>query len=156
MKVTFIRHCESEFNYKLSKNLPLDGLENCGLTKQGFVQAKSLDGSYDIVFLSPMRRCIETFNNSKLEANKILKSSLFREYKKDVCDFFKNEPVMEETEEEILKRVKTIKDELRSYDGQKVCVITHGDLIFYISAKFINDEWFGQYLENGESIELEI
>jgi broad specificity phosphatase PhoE len=158
--LTLIRHAESIYNYKLAKGQVLQGLEDCGLTKNGIKQAKSLTGSYDIVFLSPMKRCVETWQHSKIKTNCVITCPLLREYKQDICDFFIGEPQIKETESELLNRIENIKQYLSRYKNNKCCVITHGDLIFYMTAKKIKiediDEWFGQHLSNAESIEIEL
>lgn len=153
MKLRLIRHCESEHNALAARGLPTTGLEDCGLTARGVEQAREISGEYDAILLSPMRRCIETFRYSNLTADRLVTTPLLREYRQDVCDFFEGEPKVKETEPEVLDRIETLKQFIKGYEGLKVCCITHGDLVFYWTAKKIDGEWFGQHLANGESIE---
>src|SRR5579871_2093403 len=79
--IKLLRHAETEFN-----KTGLDELDP-KITEDGIAQAKKLTGHYDIVFMSPMRRCRETLEHSGITYEKLFVHHIFREYRKDLCDF---------------------------------------------------------------------
>lgn len=88
-------------------------------------------------------------------------SLLFREYKTDICDFMNDEHINSiETEKDVLERVEKCKEFLRSLDYKRVAVITHGDLIWYLTSYTVeldgHKERFGKHLKNGESCEINV
>lgn len=82
--ITLIRHGESGFGENYTS---IEHLTNCRLTSVGINQSKQLNFHFDILILSPVKRTMETYINSKIKANKIIINELFRE-KDDVCPDF--------------------------------------------------------------------
>jgi broad specificity phosphatase PhoE len=87
MEILFIRHGESTSNFALSNNTNYDP-NNITLTELGKTQAQKTGkvlknyGKIDVVFYSPIKRCIETANiiakevgNKNLQENKLLVES---------------------------------------------------------------------------------
>jgi len=84
MEILFIRHGESTSNYALQNNIDYDR-NDVKLTELGKTQAKKTGkilkkyGNIDVIFHSPIKRCIETaniiakeLNNKNLQENKLL------------------------------------------------------------------------------------
>lgn len=126
MKVTFLRHAESIFNVFLHSEM------DCDLSKKGIDQARALEGDYDVIILSCLRRTHQTLLYSRLTAKRILMTHLCREQQKDICDYMCGEDDSHrETEEELALRIDSFKDYLRREvkPGERVLVISHGDFI---------------------------
>jgi len=161
--VTFIRHGESVFN----RYGGIQDHVDCGLTSDGREQSKKLDMTFDLLVLSPMRRCFETLIFSNLKAYRLEYCQLCREHKTDKCDFRCGEPFEIETEEDLLERVKEFKSWLISQYNQlrqegikkpKIGVLTHADFFFYLSSHWDlkSQLRFGQWLKNAETKDFEI
>jgi phosphohistidine phosphatase SixA len=148
-KITFIRHGESIFNkYK-------NDIKDCGLTDHGIDQSKKIDGDFDYIICSPLKRCLQTLENSNIKNKNIFEiNHLFREYKTDKCDFLEFENENYENEEEILNRIEESKKYLSLLDHLNICIISHSDFIFYFTSIKKNNELFGKWLSNCESIIL--
>lgn len=129
--ITVLRHCEALDNVtdKYGKDTKL--------TYKGILQAREISGYYDYVLCSPMARCKETLINSKIDYKYFKTTHLLREYVKDICDLTKNEKIYKETENELIKRVDELKCYLKSdeFEGMKILLITHADLIWYLTSK---------------------
>ncbi len=154
MSVNLLRHCESVFNKYGRDDI------NCELTEFGKDQASKLEGSYDLIIVSPLKRCRQTLLYSKINGGKVMFCDLVREYKVDMCDFLEGECVIFETEKDLLERVDKFKIMLKqlSADYKKILVVTHGDFIWYMTARrgvdsMDSEEKYGQGADNGEIIE---
>lgn len=126
MKVTFLRHAESVFNVFLHSEM------DCDLSLRGIQQARSLEGEYDVIFISCLRRTHQTLLYSHLTAKRIVMTPLCREQRKDICDYMPGEDDgIKESEEELALRIDSFKDFLRREckPGERVLVISHGDFI---------------------------
>lgn len=132
MKVHFLRHAESIFNANLTSE------KDCELTEKGKAQASELEGEYDIVFCSIMKRTRMTLALSKLKYNQIIYTDLCREKRSDICDFLGYEEETEtESEEELTERIKRFTYFLRSQvsPSQSILVVSHGDFIHTLGKK---------------------
>ena len=156
--VEFLRHCESFYNVICRDDIicqdSVDFLD-CGLSPDGIKQAGNLKGVYDLVIVSPLRRCINTLEYSQIRYNKLVIEPLVREYRTNYCDFLENEDIILETEDEIFNRLTEFKTKLKKLitKYKKILVVTHADFIWYLTSKnpLSEDmERFGVWLENGE------
>jgi broad specificity phosphatase PhoE len=159
--ISIVRHMESEFNKTNIDNI------NCGITEKGKDDAKKLSGHYDLVLVSPLKRCQETLQYSNITYDQKIIVDLLREYKVNRCDFLENEEIIFEIEKEIIMRINEFKTLLRgifegivegikikgNYKDIKILVISHGDFIWYLTSEIEAGERFGQWLENGEMID---
>ncbi len=86
--------------------------------------------------------------------NELNVNELAREHKTDMCDFLEGEQFVIETEEELLFRVKKLKDYLmntiKKNQGYKILLISHYDIIWYMTSTIMYGERFGIGLGNGE------
>ena len=131
MKVTFLRHAESIFNANLISE------KDCELTQKGVEQASALEGQYDFVICSIMKRTCQTLENSKINYGKLVFTDLCREKRTDICDYLSYEEEVQETLEELEARIKRfvyfLKSQVSPY--QSVLVVSHGDFIHTIGNK---------------------
>jgi len=133
MPIRLLRHAESHEG---------DGVGiDCGLTEEGKRQASRLSGHYDLLVLSPMKRCLETVYCSKIKANRTISSDLVREYRISGCDFLDDEPMVCETEDELVARVDRFKALLKEYSEEfnTILVVSHADFIWYLTKKDIGE-----------------
>jgi broad specificity phosphatase PhoE len=132
MKVHFLRHAESIFNAHLTSE------KDCDLTDKGKEQASQVEGEYDVVFCSIMKRTKLTLELSKIKYSKLIGTDLCREKRSDICDFLAYEDeTKKETEEELEQRIKTFIYFLRSQVSpyQTILVVSHGDFIHTLGGK---------------------
>ena len=157
MIIHYLRHAESKFNavQKANKGVNLDHmthLVNAPLSDYGQGQASQIKGQYDLVLLSPMRRCRQTLQHSQIEWVRLQELSVLREFMTDVCDFMEGEERKIETHEQLADRILAIKEfllyvrDLQKY--KTVLIVSHGDLYY---------QMFGQWLESAQigTIDLE-
>lgn len=121
--ITFIRHCEC---YVYNSNGSINYMRvNPSLTKDGILRAKTLNGVYDKIILSPMSRCIETFIYSGINGPREINEN-FREYILCPGDFHENDEIDDclENNEIFKERINKSIDYLNTLNGN-ICVITH-------------------------------
>lgn len=139
MKVNILRHAQSLFNKYLTSE------KDCDLSPEGILQAERLEGSYDVIVLSPLRRTHQTLLYSNMTARRLLITELCREKRSDICDYLPGESEnQKESVEEVKARIELFKDYLRREikESEKVLVISHGDFIWNATG--------GNYPENAE------
>lgn len=136
--VFFIRHAESTWNAygDLSKNVSIT-------TKGKTEQASKVSGKVDLVILSPLKRALETFVYSKLQASQIIVSNLCREVRGGTpCDYLETEDTSYlESEDEIQQRIldfKTYIHEL-SKTYKTIAIISHFCFIEKITTKRLHN-----------------
>lgn len=132
MKVAFLRHAESIYNKYLVSE------KDCELTELGKEQATNLEGQYDVVICSIMKRTCQTLDHSELTYGHLIFTDLCRENRQDICDFLPHEDeTKKETPEELETRIKTFTYFLKSQVSphQTVLVVSHGDFIHTIGKK---------------------
>ena len=126
--ITFIRHAEC---YILnSDGSPNYMRVNPPLTEDGIERAKKLSGNYDLVIISPMTRCIETFVYSNIYGEHREINSLFRELILCPGDFRQNDPaeITADTPEVFKKRVQKGMEYLKTLrQYPNICVVTHSE-----------------------------
>jgi broad specificity phosphatase PhoE len=148
MKVTFLRHCRSIFNELLYSD------KDCDLSVRGVDQAKELEGEFDIVICSVMKRARRTLELSKIRAPVVEHTMLCREWCNDICDFLdhENEVSDRESKEELAQRVDTFCSWVKTkYQGSafRILVVTHADFVHVVTKG-------AKYLENGEFFDYDI
>lgn len=131
MKVNFLRHAESVFNANLTSE------KDCNLTDTGRYQASKLEGEYDIVICSIMKRTCQTLDHSNIKYGRLIFTDLCREKRQDICDYLPHEEEIKETDEELEKRITSflyfLKSQVSRYNT--VLVVSHGDFIHTIGKK---------------------
>lgn len=131
MKVSFLRHAESVFNANLTSE------KDCTLTEKGREQASKVEGQYDIVICSIMKRTCQTLDQSKIQYGRLIFTDLCREKRQDICDYLSYEDEIKETDEELEKRIERfiyfLKSQVSKYNS--VLVVSHGDFIHTLGKK---------------------
>jgi broad specificity phosphatase PhoE len=120
--ITLIRHAQSESNVG-------PHVRNSKLTDVGRQQASTLTGDYDLVICSPLKRCRETLDYSKITYKRILFTEHHREIMNDNIDnYIEGEEVKQETEEHFNFRTEFFKDYLKgkAMKYKRIVVIGHG------------------------------
>jgi len=104
------------------------------LNHDGINMAKKLEGKYDIVIVSPYKKCFETLILSEIKY-KILRFSILSTCKKD-----------KEADKNFCKRMESFIEEISAYSKlySNILVITHQDVIEFLTNKNIN---FGESVE---------
>lgn len=120
MKIHVLRHCDRQANNVL----------NADLTQKGVEQAKQIEGYFDLVFVSTLKRTVKTFKMSKIKYDRVLFSDLFREKRgESECDYLDNELLKPETREGYEKRFNDAKQlilaELKKNPEIKILVVSH-------------------------------
>ena len=130
MKVTFIRHAQSEYNIgqQFSNNVPI--------TKDGAIACVSLDQTFDILILSPLKRAIQTYANSNIKTKRIIMSDLFQEKKDKPSNMMDNDTDYETTADFETRILKAI-DFIKQLDCSNIGVIGHHDFIQKLTSKLI-------------------
>jgi broad specificity phosphatase PhoE len=132
MKIQVLRHAQSVFNKFLTSE------KNCDLTEEGKEQAQALQGDFDIVICSPLKRTIATLDLSQINYGKLMYTSLCREKRADICDFLEEEDeTKKETDEELNQRIEAFKIYMKANCSSfhSVLVVTHGDFIHALGKK---------------------
>ena len=132
MEVTFLRHAQSIFNRDLTSE------KDCELTDYGIEQSKKINGTYDVIICSILKRAKQTLEYSELNGKQLYFTDLCREVRRDICDFFEYEDETNlETDQELKKRIKEFKTFLKSKTkpGDRILVICHRDFIHEIGNK---------------------
>lgn len=146
MKVAFLRHAISIFNELKTSE------KDCELSEAGKKQAQTLEGNYDLVICSIMRRTKQTLAFSNIKYKELIYSATCREFRCDICDFLPHEDEKNlETRNDLDLRVKTFRELLNKYgsQGKRILVVSHGDFIHAINGGT-------KYPENAEIQEIDI
>lgn len=139
MKVDILRHAQSLFNKYLTSE------KDCDLSPYGKLQAADLEGVYDVIIVSCLRRTHQTLLYSKIKGRRLIITDLCREKKSDICDFLPGEDeTQKESGEALANRIDCFKDFVRTQcrPEDDVLIISHGD--------FIHTAMGGEYPENAE------
>ncbi len=148
--VTIIRHGQSKQNAGQCKND--DELRNCALSDVGKEQSKNLNQNFDVVIVSPLKRAIETYENSNIKAGNVIYSDLFREHREhNLSEFLENEEVIPEIN--VRQRAQNAFQFLKELNFNNIGIVTHLCFSWYLL------EQCGQpisSLENTQSITFNI
>lgn len=139
MKVDILRHAQSLFNLYLTSE------KDCDLSPYGKLQAAEVEGAYDVIILSCLRRTHQTLLYSKIRGRRLIITDLCREKRSDICDFLPGEDeTKKESVEELGNRIDCFKEFLRNQcrPEESVLVVSHGDFIWNATG--------GKYPENAE------
>lgn len=138
-KVRLIRHAESTFNRHGSKD------NDVPITDRGKDQAKSLEGEYDIVVCSTLKRAIQTLHNSNLKYKKVIFTPICREVMDtNPTNYYPGEDITHESSEDVKKRMTEFREFLKSLDpdNNKIAVITHSVFLNRLTSFwFQNAHW---------------
>ena len=175
MKITFVRHGETDLNRPIRK---MQGITNYDLNENGIKQAqttrdKLADGEFDLIITSPLKRAkhtAEIINEKKniplicddriIERNYgNLEGALFKE---EYCNLnYDFESINGEQTDAYLARLKDFLSDIKQkYDNKKILVVAHNGVISVISCLLEGMPEDGDYssrgIGNGEVKEFEI
>lgn len=104
---------------------------NIPLTDVGCHQSKQLNFSFNILIISPLKRCLETYTNSNVKVGSVIVSELFREHVTTPNNLFEYEDFVYEMDEDFEQRVKESIEFLKKLDTPNINIgiITHNDYI---------------------------
>lgn len=115
---------------------------NIGLNLTGKAQAAQLDGYYDVVICSNLKRAKQTLEYSKIRYGRIQPSELCREQRLEISDLLEGETLNTETDEQLKKRADEFRKLLQLYPKhKKILIISHYHFLKVLT---------GFKLENGE------
>lgn len=151
VKITFIRHAQSRFNSGEVRDAGL--LRNCSLSAYGVQQCDTLEHEFDLLIISPLKRAIQTYANSRIKARHIIINPLFREHKSWEVNLLDFEEPEYETDVCINKRMEAAMQFLRDQPFANIGVISHHDFLHML----LRDH-FGKnvYLANLECVECTV
>ena len=154
-KIHILRHAQSTFNASQGKVDEFDA----NITDLGKEQASAVEGDYDLIVISPMRRCWQTLENTKLTYKEIITIEEGREMKKHNCDFKEGEEVVVETEDEMFGRMEILWKKLRevAVNDKRVLFVGHHNTVFHLTALIQGkDKEKGLHMKNAQIIEYDI
>jgi broad specificity phosphatase PhoE len=130
-QITFIRHAESDWNANQCSSIcPVD----TDITEKGIQQASSLDFTFDVLIISPLKRTLKTFEFSKIKYNTIIKSELFTEKIKNI--------LCKEDEESYQIRVNEAIKLINETNSLNIGILSHGQIIHDILEKYGQNDIF--------------
>lgn len=133
-KIHFCRHAQSQ------GNIGNISVIDSPLTGQGIEQAKMLEGHFDIVICSPMRRCLETLHYSNLTYDKLIISQDIRERVQSLGDTIMMEQRIgfsPETDASFFKRMNDF-----TYYLENMCKEMSGKEILILSHDYFFNAWY--------------
>jgi broad specificity phosphatase PhoE len=134
LRVTFLRHAESEFNADPSSCTP-----NCSLSQQGIQQARALNGYWPIVLVSPLQRALLTLAHSSISYGERHIWAETREQRVDPCDFFEDEDSSSlESDEQLMSRADQFLARVQQHYARRyshILVVSHCEFICAITAQ---------------------
>jgi broad specificity phosphatase PhoE len=148
--VTLIRHGQSKFNVGQCKNE--DELRNCDLTEVGKVQASTIEGTFDILIVSTLKRAILTYHNSKIQSNNIVYTDLVREQREELSlNYLVGEEIKPESPDDMRKRVKKAIEYVKNLKYENIGIVTHAYFIWYFLEQTGNNPFI---LQNAKSVTI--
>ena len=117
-----MRHAESTWN-SIG-----DTSRDCPITDNGKNQSAHLQGDYDVVICSTLKRARQTLDNSNIKYKEVIFTDLCREWLTgNPPDYYSGEDIKYETKEELFDRINKLKELLKDIikKGKTVCVMTH-------------------------------
>lgn len=129
-QIYFTRHAQSTENIGLS-------MIDSPLTDEGRKQATKLTGNFDIVIVSPLRRCQETLHYSQIKYNRLIVNNNFREriFSETNCLMFEYEH--EESDEIFFGRTRKFQDELEA-----ICKENPNAQILLVGHSYFFNSWY--------------
>lgn len=123
--IYFTRHAQSTENIGL---LMIDS----PLTDEGRKQATKLTGNFDIVIVSPLRRCQETLHYSQIKYNTLIINNNFQRL---IVYFFEYQH--EESDEFFFERTRKFEQEL-----QAICQENPNAQILLVGHSYFFNSWY--------------
>lgn len=136
--IRFIRHAESTFNNGKELNKA-----NVDITMKGVMQAKQLEGDYDLIICSTMKRARQTLDSSKITYNDIIFTYLCREYNitpghpANQYSHTEKPETLEEANERRKLFIELLKDMSKTY--KRIAVVSHHGFIRSITGESLNN-----------------
>ena len=154
-KIQFLRHVQSAYNASRGS---VDEYDDA-LSEHGKEQARGVLGDYDIVGISPLRRCRQTLENSRLTYKEIITVEEAREIKLHKCDFKEGEELLMETTDEMYERMEILLRKLRELmtDDKRVLLLAHQNTVAHLTSLIQGrDMEKAIYLKNAQIVEFDI
>ncbi len=125
-KMSFCRHAESFGNVGIA-------CVDAPLTDNGISQAKLLEGHYDCIIVSPMRRTLETLHYSKITWDNLIVCENFREVMNCPHDFklLEDRNKSNDTDQTFFNRVWKFHAELEEICGKYNNILLIGHAYFF-------------------------
>ena len=149
MPIYMMRHAQSASNEAYEANREYNFV-NTPLSKKGIREASKIQGHYDMVVLSNLKRSYQTLNYSKITYTNLIMTPLCREYLRgDISSLLKKELVNtpKESIDDLLNRCQKFKILINTLNKQynNILVITHGIFLYHLldlspSTRFNNCE----------------
>lgn len=148
--VKLIRHAQSTFNAFGDKS------PDCEITPEGRNMAKGLDGTYDLVICSTLRRCRQTLDASDIRYSNLMFSELCREVRDgNPVNLYNGESLdlLKESDEGVQQRLEDFKNLLRdlSTKYEKIAVMTHYEFLKRLTGYSFNNCFWWDYTVPGIS-----
>jgi broad specificity phosphatase PhoE len=124
--ITLIRHAESTFNTHGDKS------PDCPLSSRGRRQASRIQGMYDVVVCSPLKRARQTLEASKIQYGEVIFSDLCRELMdRNPINWYPHEKRSLESKRQIRERVSTFRDLIKTLSKRysRIAVISHSGFL---------------------------
>lgn len=140
----FIRHAES------LGNTGQFGGPDPRLSERGKQQAGQIKGPVELLIVSPMKRCLETYLHSHLSSQKLLMSDLFRErMHSGKGEYRDGEEDKAESDARFEKRLETALEFLRAQPETRIGILSHSMFLAAFTKKL-----YGQpiYFANGQVV----
>ena len=157
-KIHFLRHAQSTFNVSWCRG-KVDEFD-ASITEFGKRQARGVRGDYDIVVISPMRRCWQTLENSQITYKEIITLEEGREMKSHHrSDYKQGEEVVPETDDEMFARMEILWKKLREVaaEDKRTLFLGHRKTVLYLTSLIQGrDNNKGLHIKNAQVIEYEI
>ena len=129
------------------------GGHNPSLSTEGRSQAASIELKTDCVVVSPLRRALQTYSESRIHTRRLVVSDLFREKCLSASTFFELESSQPEDAQEFLERVREAISFLRSLPENNITVISHEDFLYTLQEQL---GVIPKMLKTAEQIKIEI
>ena len=116
----FMRHAQSEQNAGTSAS------KNSKLSEYGKTQAAQVRGPCDLLIISPLRRALETYAFSDLKVGRLIVADCIREIVDGpACELDLEKWDHNETEEEVMVRIRETLKLLRSQTEKNITILSH-------------------------------
>jgi len=143
-QIVFIRHAESSWN---SKGVTEPDVE---ITENGREQASLLEGNYDLVICSTLKRARQTLDNSNIKYSKVMFTELCREIMDgNIVNHYNGEKVISESEKSLYRRIdklmELIANKLEKFD--RIAIITHYCFLEKVTGFQFKNGYFMKYSE---------
>jgi broad specificity phosphatase PhoE len=124
-QVTIIRHGQTNRNTGMESDP--EKIKNSNLNILGVFQASKLEGEYELVLLSPLRRALETYAKSNIRTGEVRILDLLHE-RRDGSTYNSLELIepFVESYEDVRFRANEVIRYLKTLPHRTVCMVSHG------------------------------